>query len=224
MKNEVVKVVSCTEAEIADYINKQYAETLETANRLRMQMLGVGYVLVKAERELLRMGKLNGGNRYRSDGGFCAWLTEHCPAIPYKTAMDWKNLAERSLAKIGGETDAALTLMLSPDEGTWTHKQLEARDEILACETKGELKQMLFPFLAGRAGRPEGSVSKSALPDTNDPAAAARANWSRVIGPALNTTVLEPAARLLTRQDVEEALAALKVLVDYLNARKAELR
>jgi len=225
-----VTQVALSEDVIAETINSRFEEVKSTANTLRMQMLGVGFTLVQAERELEKMGKIDRNGK--TDGmNLSRWLAKRCPALPYKTAMDWKNLAEKSLKKIGGNEGEALQLMMeSEDEqigrtGLWTKEQLEARNEIYSCETKSELKQMLMPFFeAGHAGRPVGSVQTGRKTDTNDPAACARAEWSRVIVPATNTVVLEAAAKLLSRNDVEDALVALKTLIDYLKARKAELK
>jgi len=151
-----------TEDVIAETINSRFEEVKATANNLRMQMLGVGFTLVQAERELEKMGKLKVHNQHQSSGGLQAWLATHCPTLPYKTAMDWKNLAEKSLKKIGGDEGSALQLMLTSaadvEDGEWTDAQIEAREELYSCDTKGALKQMLMPFFgAGTVGRPKGS-------------------------------------------------------------------
>ena len=172
MKNQPAKINTVTENDIANAINSRFEEVKSTANQLRMQMLGVGFTLVQAEIELERMGKLNRNGK--TDGmNLSRWLSKHCPAIPYKTAMDWKNLAEKSLKKIGGETESALQLMLINDgesvDGEWTEKQLKAREEIYACQTKGALRQMLMPFFgAGTVGRPKGSLGETGKTHTTD--------------------------------------------------------
>lgn len=226
-KNEPVPAVS--EEAVATALNERYRQVMSTANALRLQMLGLGFTLVQAERALARLGVLKRG---RLDAGesLGSWLADRCPDIPYKTAMDWKALAERALRKIGGDECGALRLMTCADpgpaaagDGEWTESQLKAREEIYACRTRGELRQILMPFLQ-HSGRPAGGRAAGAAPDANDPAACARAEWSRVIVPATNTVVLEAAARLLCRRDVEDALAALGVLVDYLHGREAELK
>lgn len=166
MKNQPAKINTVTENDIANAINSRFEEVKNTANQLRMQMLGVGFTLVQAEIELQKMGKLKTHNQHQSCGGLQAWLAKHCPAIPYKTAMDWKGLAEKSLKKIGGDSEAALELMLIDDESVieqrnadWSETQLKAREAILSCETKGALRQMLMPFFgAGSVGRPKGSL------------------------------------------------------------------
>lgn len=172
MKNQPAKINTVTENDITNAINSRFEEVKSTANQLRMQMLGVGFTLVQAEIELERMGKLNRNGK--TDGmNLSRWLSKHCPAIPYKTAMDWKNLAEKSLKKIGGETESALQLMLINDgesvDGEWTEKQLKAREEIYACQTKGALRQMLMPFFgAGTVGRPKGSLGETGKTHTTD--------------------------------------------------------
>lgn len=224
------------ETDIAAAIRQSYIAAVVAANALRVKMLAVGYVLVHAERALLALGKLKKGRNDKGES-LQSWLAENCPEVPYKTAMDWKGLAEKTLEQIDGPRDAALNLMLasatasdgSPSADiplatqTYTSRQIRMRDAILQCKTKSELKQLLFPFLHGKAGRPAGHVADGRRVDANDPEAGARANWSRVIEPALNTTVLEPAARLLSLADVDDALTALRTLIDYLNARRDEL-
>lgn len=165
-KNAVVPASpALTEEAIAETVNSRFEQVRATANDLRLQMLGVGFTLVQAERELVRMGKLKRGNRDEGTS-LQAWLAAHCPAIPYKTAMDWKGLAEKSLRKVGGNEGAALQLMMAEnpclaeaDDAEWTESQLKAREEIYSCETKGALKQMLMPFLGDDrpVGRPRGT-------------------------------------------------------------------
>lgn len=162
----VLPPVADREAALAAAINKAYARAVAAAGELKCRMLEVGYVLVRAEQDLFSRGSINKGWNKRGES-LQSWLAARCPDLPYKTAMDWKALAERSLKKIGGDTRAALALMLEgPDaadaiDAEWTPSQLAARDEIYACETKGQLRQMLMPFFGeGRhPGRPKGAVA-----------------------------------------------------------------
>lgn len=221
MKTKPAKINTVTESDIANAINSRFEEVKSTANQLRMQMLGVGFTLVQAEIELQRMGKLKRGNTHSGDG-LCGWLSKHCPAIPYKTAMDWKNLAEKSLKKIGGETESALQLMLINDgesvDGEWTEKQLKAREEIYACQTKGALRQMLMPFFgAGTVGRPKGSLGETGLTHTTDKELCERL-WGHVANAITPIDSLCATVREMDYQHVtffsdklRDLLAALKV-------------
>lgn len=161
----VLPPVVTREDDIAAALNKAYARAVAAAGELKCRMLEVGYVLVRAEQDLFSRGSLKRG-RHDTGESLQSWLAARCPDLPYKTAMDWKALAERSLKRIGGDTRAALALMLEgPDaadalDAEWTPSQLAARDEIYACETKGQLRQMLMPFFGeGKPGRPKGAAA-----------------------------------------------------------------
>lgn len=222
MKTKPAKINTVTESDIANAINSRFEEVKSTANQLRMQMLGVGFTLVQAEIELQRMGKLKTHNQHQSCGGLQAWLSKHCPAIPYKTAMDWKNLAEKSLKKIGGETESALQLMLINDgesvDGEWTEKQLKAREEIYACQTKGALRQMLMPFFgAGTVGRPKGSLGETGLTHITDKELCERL-WGNV------ANAFAPIDRLcatVREMDYQRCQYYISILQSALNALKA---
>ena len=230
MKNQPAKINTVTENDIANAINSRFEEVKSTANQLRMQMLGVGFTLVQAEIELERMGKLKMHNQHQSCGGLQAWLAKHCPAIPYKTAMDWKNLAEKSLKKIGGETESALQLMLindpmtlEADEGEWTEKQLKAREEIYACQTKGALRQMLMPFLgAGTVGRPKGSLGETGLTHITDKELCERL-WGNVANAFAPIDRLCATVREMDYQRCQYYISTLQNALAALKAHKEKL-
>lgn len=226
MKNQPAKINTATENDIANAINSRFEEVKSTANQLRMQMLSVGFTLVQAEIELEKMGKLKRGNTHSGDG-LCGWLAKHCPAIPYKTAMDWKNLAEKSLKKIGGETESALQLMLINDgesvDGEWTEKQLTAREEIYACQTKGALRQMLMPFFgAGTVGRPKGSLGETGKTHTTDKELCERL-WGHVANAITPIDSLCATVREMDYQHVTFFSDKLRDLLAALKAHKEKL-
>lgn len=229
MKNQPAKINTVTENDIANAINSRFEEVKNTANQLRMQMLGVGFTLVQAEIELERMGKLNRNGK--TDGmNLSRWLSKHCPAIPYKTAMDWKNLAEKSLKKIGGETESALQLMLindpmtlEADEGEWTEKQLKAREEIYACQTKGALRQMLMPFFgAGTVGRPKGSLGETGLTHITDKELCERL-WGNVANAFAPIDRLCATVREMDYQRCQYYISTLQNALAALKAHKEKL-
>ena len=88
---------------------------------------------------------------------------------------------------------------------------------------------MYFDFAGekkkGKAGRPKGSKAKydGYQAEALQPAAAARALWSKVMEPALDVG-LPAAAKLLAAKDVTDALAVLEPLVAILKERKSELK
>ena len=229
MKTEIAKINTVTENDIANAINSRFEEVKNTANQLRMKMLGVGFTLVQAEIELERMGKLKRGNRFtgKEELGLCGWLSKHCPAIPYKTAMDWKNLAEKSLKKIGGETESALQLMLINDgesvDGEWTEKQLKAREEICACQTKGALRQMLMPFFgAGTVGRPKGSLGETGLTHITDKELCERL-WGNVANAFAPIDRLCATVREMDYQRCQYYISTLQNALAALKAHKEKL-
>jgi len=222
MKTKCAKINTVTESDIANAINNRFEEVKNTANQLRMQMLGVGFTLVQAEIELQRMGKLKKGRFDEGRTSLGSWLAKHCPAIPYKTAMDWKNLAEKSLKKIGGETESALQLMLINDgesvDGEWTDKQLKAREEIYACQTKGALRQMLLPFFgSGTVGRPKGSLGETGKTHTTDKELCERL-WGHV---ANAITPIDSLCATVREMDYQHIVFFSDKLHDLLAALKA---
>ena len=229
MKTKPAKINTVTENDIANAINSRFEEVKSTANQLRMQMLGVGFTLVQAEIELEKMGKLKRGNRFtgKEELGLCGWLAKHCPTIPYKTAMDWKNLAEKSLKKIGGETESALQLMLINDgesvDGEWTDKQLKAREEIYACQTKGALRQMLMPFFgAGTVGRPKGSLGETGVTHITDKELCERL-WGNVANAFAPIDRLCATVREMDYQRCQYYISTLQNALAALKAHKEKL-
>lgn len=170
----------------------------------------------------------------RPNSGIEDWLADHCPEIAYKTAMSYKAMAAKMIAMLGGESPEVMAALSAPHELRISYGADAADDVRTVPEGIIEERERLFTEATSRrklerlwlscGGRPAGGKAAGAAPDANDPAACARAEWSRVIVPATNTVVLEAAARLLCRRDVEDALAALGVLVDYLHGREAELK
>lgn len=179
-----------------------------------------------------------GGNGSKGDGVKGWWESnfkgaDGQPAIAYKTLMMWIAAAER-LPKLlgqqvevkgGGEQKIMSLLAKDPEQviAKSERKVLESAEKVANGMT---LRQMLLwgdDAEPKRPGRPVGSKAQTPRVDTNDPKLAARAEWSRVIAVAAqNDAALRAAARLLTREDVENALTILRTLTDYLKERKAE--
>ena len=230
MKTEITKINTVTENNIANAINSRFEEVKSTANQLRMQMLGVGFTLVQAEIELQRMGKLKKG-RFDEGTSLGSWLSKHCPAIPYKTAMDWKNLAEKSLKKIGGDSEAALELMLIDDESVieqrnadWSETQLKAREAILSCETKGALRQMLMPFFgAGTVGRPKGSLGETGVTHITDKELCERL-WGHVANAFAPIDRLCALVREMDYQHIQYYITTLQNALAALKEQKEKLK
>lgn len=181
------------------------------------------------------LGESRGGKH--ENGGLKAWLAENCPEVNYDTACGYKALATKCVKMLGGGSQAVAVLqdkteVVPPGENEPIEvdsKFLEKRDELFAeVKSRRELEQTYFKFMAseGRRGRPKGTKADlSRKPDSTDVVASARAVWSQVIVPADRcAAALKGAAKLLTREDVENAQAVLEALMEMLAERESELK
>ena len=223
-------------ATIATAIRQQVALVGEIELRGNFEKLKLGAMVSEAVKRLQLEDLAANRGRNSVGGGALGWWNDVCPkndagetVIKYKTVMMWKAAAE-NLPKLMGlglmKADKMLALLAeNPEEAVGKDAKILASAEKAANGMT--MRQMLLwggDEPKGKPGRPVGSVSQYNKPDTNDPATCARAEWSRVIVPATNTTVLGAAAKLLKLQDVEDALVALKVLIDFLTWREKELK
>ena len=179
-----------------------------------------------------------GGNGSKGEGVRGWWESnfkgaDGQPLIPYQTLMRWIAAAEKLPQLLtaerggGGFVPEKMMSLLAKDPeqviAKSERKVLESAEKVANGMT---LRQMLLwgdDAEPKRPGRPVGSKAQTPRVDTNDPKLAARAEWSRVIAVAAqNDAALRAAARLLTREDVENALTILRTLTDYLKERKAE--
>lgn len=237
-KSVPVRPVESPDKRKADEISAQYGVLSAKANDFLREAIKFGSLLVAWEQFL---GK-SGGGRTAAGEGLKGWLEQHCPEINYNTAFKYKLLAEKNAQMLGG---GAMALAALQGETSVTQpdgevidveaKIIEKRDEIFAeANSFSKLEQMWFDMFGpvekekkkGKAGRPKGSKAKyDGYPaEALQPAAAARALWSKVIEPALKETGLSAAAKMLGAQDVADALAVLEPLVSILKERKAELK
>jgi len=235
-KNEVtVSDGEPIEETIKTAIRQQVALVGEIELRGNFEKLKLGAMVSEAVKRLQLEGAAERGPSAKG-GGALGWWNDVCPkndagetVIKYRTVMMWKTAAE-NLPQLMGlgvmKADKMLALLAeNPEEAVGKYAKILASAEKAANGMT--MRQMLLwggDEPKGKPGRPVGSVSKYAKVDTNDPAMCARAEWSRVIVPATNTVVLEAAAKLLKLQDVEDALTALTILIDYLKDRRKELK
>ena len=247
-KSEIVKAEGSVEVVGGAFVDESAAAAQLTAQYRRAEgargafvreAVAFGAMMIRAEAALLSFStaveKLNNWSKRGRDGegrpnsGLEDWLADHCPKIAYKTAMSYKAMAAKMVELMGGRTGEVLAALCAPHELNISYGEdgevgasvIEARERLFGEATSRRKLERLW---LASSGRPAGSRAAGASPDANDPAACARAEWSRVIVPATNTVVLEAAAKMLCRRDVEDALAALGVLVDYLHGREAELK
>ena len=163
------------------------------------------------------------------------WIKANAPALVdhYKTIQRWKGIAQQQAGTLGMTTHDALLLLAGAEDkidAKIPKAAIKRREEIYNAGSIRKLTQGLFDFGDGadavKRGRPAGSKADLAKkPDTNDAFVAARAVWSKVIGPAAKCQVaLASAVKMLGESDVEDALITLTALVDLLRERKEELR
>lgn len=212
-------------------VSEQYRTVCDTTIKFFQEVVKFGALLNEVE---AFVGE--GRGRGNDGDGLQGWLAENCPEINYKTAQGYKAMAAKCATMIGGGTQALACLqgrdsVMDPASQAVVAVApsfIERRDALFEqVDSRRKLEQMWFDFLGAgrRAGRPAGrKADLSRKPDTTDAVTAARAVWSQVVVPADRCAVaLQAAAKMLNREDVENALIVLGGLIDLLKARKTEL-
>ena len=210
-------------------VSEQYRTVCDTTIKFFQEVVKFGALLNEVESFL-------GDEQCRDGSGLQGWLAENCPEINYKTAQGYKAMAAKCAKMIGGGKQALACLqgrdlVVDPASRELVEVApsfIERRDALFEqVDSRRKLEQMWFDFLGAgrRAGRPAGrKADLSRKPDTTDAVTAARAVWSQVVVPADRCAVaLQAAAKMLNRDDVENALIVLGGLIDLLKARKTEL-
>ena len=230
-----VQLTGMTEEKIAKGLIEGYeATSLQVTNAVK-GCVYYGSVVALVEFELGQRGVLKKGGRGNADSGMLGWIKANAPALVdhYKTIQRWKGIAQQQAGTLGMTTHDALLLLAGAEDkidANIPKAAIQRREEIYNAGSIRKLTQGLFDFGDGadavKRGRPAGSKADLAKkPDTNDAFVAARAVWSKVIGPASKCQVaLTSAVKMLGLSDVEDALITLTALVDLLRERKEELR
>lgn len=230
-----VQLTGMTEEKIARGLIEGYeATSLQVTNAVK-GCVYYGSIVALVEFELGQRGVLKKGGRGNADSGMLGWIKANAPALVdhYKTIQRWKGIAQQQAGTLGMTTHDALLLLAGAEDkidANIPKAAIQRREEIYNAGSIRKLTQGLFDFGDGadaaKRGRPAGSKADLAKkPDTNDAFVAARAVWSKVIGPASKCQVaLTSAVKMLGLSDVEDALITLTALVDLLRERKEELR
>lgn len=230
-----VQLTGMTEEKIARGLIEGYeATSLQVTNAVK-GCVYYGSIVALVEFELGHRGVLKKGGRGNADSGMLGWIKANAPALVdhYKTIQRWKGIAQQQAGTLGMTTHDALLLLAGAEDkidANIPKAAIQRREEIYNAGSIRKLTQGLFDFGDGadaaKRGRPAGSKADLAKkPDTNDAFVAARAVWSKVIGPASKCQVaLTSAVKMLGESDVEDALITLTSLVDLLRERKEELR
>ena len=217
---------------VAEQFRQQLQRVAEAEQNSLRQRVILGAMLIKWERFLG-----DGRGRGNDGEGLKGWLATNLPELGYSAAHGYKQLAVKALEMLGGGAMALESLVggesvMDPAGETVDidAEIIERREEIFAtADSRRKLEQMYFDFAGekkkGKAGRPKGSKAKydGYQAEALQPAAAARALWSKVMEPALDVG-LPAAAKLLAAKDVADALAVLEPLVAILKERKSELK
>ena len=229
-----VQLTGMTEEKIARGLIEGYeATSLQVTNAVK-GCVYYGSIVALVEFELGHRGVLARGRGHAGDG-MLGWIKAHAPALVdhYKTIQRWKGIAQQQAGTLGMTTHDALLLLAGAEDkidAKIPKAAIQRREEIYNAGSIRKLTQGLFDFGDGsdaaKRGRPAGSKADlTKKPDTNDAFVAARAVWSKVIGPAAKCQVaLTSAVKMLGLSDVEDALITLTALVDLLRERKEELR
>lgn len=112
----------------------------------------------------------------RANSGLEGWLAEHCPEIVYATARNYKSMAAKMVAMMGGESAEVLAALRSPHElavdsaadgaaaaepcaETVPAEVIEERERLFTEATsRRKLEQLWFSFTGqGPVGRPRGT-------------------------------------------------------------------
>lgn len=85
-----------------------------------------------------------------SNGGLKGWLAEHCPGIPYRNALRYRDLAQSVAQRMELDAPAMAEIMEAGDSAEY--------DEVVEMVEGKSARQLMFSFSAGRgAGRPKGT-------------------------------------------------------------------
>lgn len=217
------------DATVAEQFRAQLGRVAEAEQNSLKQRVILGAMLIKWERYL-------GSGQGRKGEGLMSWLESNLPELNYNSAQSYKQMAVKALDMLGNGTMALEALAggetVTDPAGETVEIEaeiIERRDAIFAeADSRRKLEQMWFDFSGepkkkAKAGRPKGSKAQyqGYQGEALQPAQAARALWSKVMGPAMDSG-LGAAVKLLEEKDVTDALAVLEPLVSILKQRKNE--
>ena len=191
-KAEVVDAAAY-ESATAAHLSSQYRRAEGARGAFVREAVAFGAMMIKAERELLSAAAEN-GNRVAAatrlnsqkrgqfgsyDGVLQDWMAKNCPEINYATARNYKSMAAKMVAMMGGETAEVMAALRSPhelaisyepsgaetdgeagDAETVSAETIEARERLFTSATSRRKLEQLWLSFAGRGpvGRPKGSV------------------------------------------------------------------
>lgn len=208
---------------IAASLTAQYEAAQSSIKTSVQAVLKFGAMLIKAEQIVFAEGKSH--NQHQSNGGLEAWLSEHCPAVNYKTAMRWKGIAANAVATLGCDTENAVKLLTGDTKGV--SKELpvaemkERIDELYEAKSIRQLSQMCFDFAAEDrdvGGRPKAEAKPLPKLKKSDEA---KAIWNGVMQ-ILSKSSVRDAIPLLGARESQICYDKLRDLADALKDHLGE--
>ena len=216
-KNQMVIVPGNT-GNIATALTTQYRAVVAATGQMLREAVKFGAMLMELE---TIVGKSQGG--YNSEGqGIKAWLAENCPEINYSTAINYKNLAAKSAALIGGAGLQVVAALQGGERVTKTNGEvvdvpseiIERRDALFAeVDSRRKLEQVYFAFMAesGNRERGTGKRERKPLPKLSRQDEA-KAIWNGVMV-ALSKSSVRDAIPLLGEKETRVCHDALRDLL-----------
>lgn len=164
--------------------------------------------------------------RGKDGAGLKGWLEEHCTELPYKTAMEYKQYAQRAAAMLGGGAVAIAALLgqsevIAPNAETIEvdAELIEKRDQLFEDATsRRKMEQLWFDFAKAdkKAKKPAAPLPKL------KPSDEAAAIWTHVMGVIDKTTVMD-AIPLLPAKAASVCYDRLAELTQAMKKHLAEL-
>ena len=214
-------------APIAQQLTTQYRAVVAATGQMLREAVKFGAMLMELETIL---GKSQGG--YNSEGeGIKGWLAENCPEINYSTAVNYKALAAKSAALIGGMGLQVVAALQGGERVTKTSGEvidvpaeiIERRDQLFEeCDSRRKLEQAYFAFMAeeGRDGRARRPAEPRPLPKLSQ-RDEAKAIWNGVMV-ALSKSSVRDAIPLLGAKETRVCHDGLRDLVSLLKKHLEE--
>ena len=232
-KAEVVDAAAY-ESATAAHLSSQYRRAEGARGAFVREAVAFGAMMIGAERyfvaaatkyktcrngvESAEIGRKGRWGEGRANSGLEGWLAERCPEINYATARNYKSMAAKMVAMMGGETLEVMAALRSPHElavncaadgaaaaepcadrvETVPAEVIEARERLFTEATSRRKLEQLWLSFAGRGGAEgEGCGARAAqpLPKLSAQESAKRI-WAQVMGVVDKRAVMDAVALL----------------------------
>jgi hypothetical protein len=178
-ESQVTKFQAAVEEYQRPYSPEQITEQYRKAVSGCLEMIRFGAMMIEVEAGL-RDGR-NANQHTEGNGGLEAWLKENCPAVKYKTAMGFKDLAEglqfhlripdnwplRLALPSGTDQDSEVNADLAGELGIKPKRLARVRKEIWNLLEGKSARQLVFAFEFAETA-PKGGDRRSGLKMTEE--------------------------------------------------------